>query len=121
MRFPTQQDKSIHLLGLLYTEQKYAKAIYRFLPQIDVNFTKKTLTDHTSYVYSVAFHPTQPLFSTGSSDNKVHIYDLRTWTLTKTLTDHTPYVNSVAFHPTQPLFATGACDKKVQVYNTDRW
>ena len=42
----------------------------------------KTLSDHSDFVYSVSWHPTQPLLASGA--NTVKIYDARDWKVVKT-------------------------------------
>ena len=76
----------------------------------------KTLSDHFHWVNSVSWHPTQPLFASGSSDKTVRIYDTRDWKVVKTLSDHSDWVNSVSWHPTLPLLASGSEDKTVRIY-----
>jgi hypothetical protein len=65
-----------------------------------------TLEGHSSYVSSVAFHPTAPLLATGSCDNTVRLWllscDNSSATCVATLEGHSSIVRSVAFHPTAP-------------------
>ena len=65
-----------------------------------------TLAGHSSYVSSVAFHPTAPLLATGSCDKTVRLWllssDNSSATCVATLAGHSRAVLSVAFHPTAP-------------------
>ena len=56
----------------------------------------KTLSDHSDFVYSVSWHPTQPLLASGSQDRTVKIYDTRDWKVVKTLSDNALSVYSVS-------------------------
>ena len=93
----------------------YGYEIYQSEPP---SLDDKTLSDHSAVVSSVSWHPTQPLFASGSSDKTVNIYDVRDWKVVKTLSDHSDYVYSVSWHPTQPLLASGSGDKTVRIYYT---
>jgi WD40 repeat protein len=70
------------------------------------------LQGHHWWVYSVAFHPTEPLLATGSGDNTVKLWrfepDGSAATCVATLEGHSKSVMSVAFHPTLPFLATGS-------------
>ena len=79
-----------------------------------------TLEGHSSFIKSLAFHPTAPLLATGSWDNTVKLWllssDNSSATCVATLAGHSNYVKSVAFHPTAPLLATGSGDKTVKLW-----
>jgi WD40 repeat protein len=105
------------------------------------------LRGHSSYVISVAFHPTLPLLATGSWDNTAKIwsfdpdalaednisatYDHAThnWSLAKdnisatceaTLggpRGHSYHVVSVAFHPNATSLATGSLDNTAKLWH----
>ena len=79
-----------------------------------------TLAGHSSYVLSVAFHPTAPLLATGSYDETVRLWllspDYSSATCVATLEGHRSDVLSVAFHPTAPLLATGSRDNRVRLW-----
>jgi WD40 repeat protein len=84
---------------------------------------------HTRSVESVAFHPTAPLFVTGSSDKTVKLWSLVythdgsissatcVATLDRDKGGHRSTVRSVAFHPTAPLFATGSSDNTIKLWH----
>jgi WD40 repeat protein len=69
-----------------------------------------TLDGKSRNVYSVAFHPTEPLLATGNFSNNAKLWRLSddnssaTCVATLNVNDSTFY--SVAFHPTAPLLAT---------------
>ena len=82
---------------------------------------EKTLSGHFDSVYSVSWHPMQPLLASGSGDKTVKVYDTRDWKVVKTLSDHSGGVNSVSWHPTQLLLASGSNDKTVKIYDARDW
>ena len=75
---------------------------------------------HSSYIWSVAFHPTAPLLATGSHDKTARLWllssDNSSATCVATLKGHRSSVRSVAFHPTAPLLATGSDDSTVRLW-----
>jgi WD40 repeat protein len=80
-----------------------------------------TLAEHGSNIRSVAFHPTESLLATGSSDKTAKLWrispDGTAATCVATLTGHSNSVLAVAFHPTAPLFATGSSDDTAKLWN----
>jgi len=81
-----------------------------------------TLSGHTQYVISLAFHPILNIFASGSFDNTAKIWSIvsngKNATCVATLLGHTGCVVSVAFHPhpTVPLFATGSYDNTAKLW-----
>jgi len=70
----------------------------------------RTLSGHTSYVYSVAFSPDGNLLASGSGDKTTKLWDVKSGSLIRTLTGHTDPVYSVAFSPDGNLLASGSSD-----------
>ena len=70
-----------------------------------------TLAGHSSYVYSVAFHPTAPLLATGSWDKTAKLWrfspDGSAATCVATL-KHYHYVRTVVFNPTGKKLVTAS-------------
>ena len=79
-----------------------------------------TLEGHSSFVFSVAFHPTAPLLATGSRDKTLRLWllssDNSSATCVATLEGHRERGTSVAFHPTAPLLATGSWDTTARLW-----
>ncbi|MDE2808198.1 MAG: collagenase [Gemmatimonadota bacterium] len=75
-----------------------------------------TLSDHTSWVSSVAFSPDGTTLASGSGDSTVKLWNLATKANTATLSDHTSWVSSVAFSPDGTL-AAGLEDGSVKLWN----
>jgi WD40 repeat protein len=66
-----------------------------------------TVAGHSDYVFSVAFHATEPLLATGSWDNSAKVWrmsaDGTAATCVATLAGHSDIVTSVAFHAREPM------------------
>ena len=75
-----------------------------------------TLSDHTSWVSSVAFSPDGTTLASGSGDSTVKLWNLVTKANTNTLSDHTSWVSSVAFSPDGTL-AAGLEDGTIKLWN----
>ena len=86
----------------------------------EIAILKSTLEGHSDSVYSVAFHPTEPLLATCSFDSTAKLWRFSPEgsmaTCVATLAGHSSYIESVAFHPTAPLLATGSDDKTTKLW-----
>jgi len=72
----------------------------------------RTLSGHTSDVYSVAFSPDGKILASGSADNTIKLWDVATGREIRTLSGHTNWVLSVAFSPDGKILASGSCGKQ---------
>lgn len=73
--------------------------------------------DHEGPVRCVNFHPTQPLFVSGSDD-----YSIKVWSLTSrkcifTLTGHLDYLRNVSFHHDLPWILSCSDDQTIRIWN----
>ena len=79
-----------------------------------------TLQGHSTWVSSVAFHPSAPYLATGSYDKTAKLWllnaDCSAATCVSTLQGHSSWVLSVAFHPSAPYLATGSFDGTVKLW-----
>ena len=84
-----------------------------------------TLVMDSVCVSSVAFHPTEPLLATGSSDATAKLWRFSpdgsaannmSAVCVETLRGHSKWVTSVAFHPTEPFLATGSRDNTAKIW-----
>ena len=79
-----------------------------------------TLQGHSSFVTSVAYHPSAPILATGSDDRTAKLWllnaDCSAATCVSTLQGHSDCVRSVAFHPSAPYLATGSWDTTAKLW-----
>lgn len=70
----------------------------------------RTLKGHTSYVFCVKFNPRSNLIVSGSFDEKVRIWDVRTGTCQRILPAHPDPVTSVDFNQDGTLIVSSGYD-----------
>lgn len=78
---------------------------------------EQTLQGHSDYVLSVAFSPDGKKLATGSLDNTIKIWDLKTGGVIQTLTGHTEYVKQVIFSPDGKQIASCSFDYTAKVWS----
>jgi eukaryotic-like serine/threonine-protein kinase len=76
------------------------------------------LTNHTTWVASMAFSRTDPILATSSADEKIRLWDTTTWNETTTLTGHLSLVDSVAVSPDGRWLASGSKDRTVRIWDS---
>jgi len=76
-----------------------------------------TLKGHTGAVTSVAFSPDVLRLASGSYDQTVMVWDLRTGQKSLTLKGHTGIVTGVAFSPDGQRLASGSWDQTVRIWD----
>jgi WD40 repeat protein len=127
---PVKNTKLIKLLiaailGLIGT-QIYGYARYGVSPvnpiSIIANLSsgislEKTLTGHSSLVWSVAYSPDGQTLASGSHDKTIKLWDVKTGNLLQTLTGHSDWVNSVAYSPNGQTLASGSGDNTIKLWN----
>lgn len=79
---------------------------------------------HTDRVWSISWHPTQPLFASCSGDKSVRLWKLDegngSWGCVSTLDDaHKRTIRSVAFSPDGKLLATASFDASTAIWERD--
>lgn len=87
-----------------------------------VNYEKvKSLRGFTGEVLSAAFSPDNKYLATGLSNNRVIIWDVKSWNSVITLEKNENDVTAVAFSSDGKFFASGDSQKKIYVWNTSNW
>ena len=75
----------------------------------------RTLTGHTSGVWSVAFSPDGQALASGSDDNTIKLWNVSDGSRLQTYDQEIVYVHSIQFSPDGRLFAYGRFDATVAV------
>jgi hypothetical protein len=76
-----------------------------------------TLQGHTRSLTSVAFSADGLTLASGSDDQTVRLWDVRTGQTMATLRGHTGFVNAVAFGPDGQTLASGSMDDTVRLWD----
>ncbi|MHB8954469.1 MAG: WD40 repeat domain-containing protein [Pirellulaceae bacterium] len=76
-----------------------------------------TFAGHTAAVYSVVFSPDGKTLASGSEDNTIKLWDVKTGIITATLEGHTKTIWSVAFSPDGKTLASGSEDKTIKLWD----
>lgn len=70
----------------------------------------QTFTGHLGYVFSLCWGPTGGMAASGSFDESVRLWDVRTGICLRTIAAHADPVTGVAFHPDGSLLASSSYD-----------
>jgi WD40 repeat protein len=76
------------------------------------------VASHGDWVYGVATSPDSRIFATGSCDDVVKLWDLKSGEHVRTLRGPRSCISSIAFSPDGSLVAAGSQDYRVSVWET---
>ena len=77
------------------------------------------LVGHSYYVTSVAFSPDGLTVVSGSSDEKIKLWNVETGQEIKTLVGHVNDVTSVVFSPDGKTVVSGSWDNKIKLWSVE--
>jgi WD40 repeat protein len=77
----------------------------------------QTLTGHFGWVRSVAYSPDGQTLASGSDDNSIKLWDVKTGNLLQTLFGHFDWVLSVAYSPDSQTLASGSRDNTIKLWD----
>ncbi|MFW9854516.1 MAG: hypothetical protein ACFFFG_05630 [Candidatus Thorarchaeota archaeon] len=77
----------------------------------------RTLTGHSSTIWSVVFHPNGRMLASASADNTVKLWNASTGSLIRNLMGHTSAVYCLDFSPSGDVLASGSFDRSILLWN----
>ncbi len=77
--------------------------------------TSRTLAGHSGAVYAVAFSPDSQWLATGSLDETIRFWEIRSGQVIRTLPGHSKWVNALAFSPDGSKIVSVGRDGTVRV------
>jgi WD40 repeat protein len=77
----------------------------------------QTLTGHSDWVWSVAYSPDGQTLASGSWDNTIKLWNVKTGNLLQTLEGHSSWVNSVTYSPDGQTLASASNDNTIKLWN----
>ena len=77
----------------------------------------RTLKEHETTIYSLAWSPDGEAFSSGDASGRIIVWDPRTWTIRRSIVGHPSGVRAMAFSRDGRRLATGGDDGVVKVWN----
>ncbi|KAJ6176749.1 hypothetical protein N7485_003663 [Penicillium canescens] len=118
----------LYYSGLVFSPQQsimrkmYSEDIPKWicpLPQVEATWSPhlQTLTGHLDSVYSVAFCSDRSMLASGSSDETIKLWNVKTGKELQTLTGHTSWVSSMAFSSDGSILASGSYDHTIKLWD----
>lgn len=80
---------------------------------------RAVLEDHTEAIYGIAFSPNGELLASGSRDNSVRVWDVKTGKELFFSLEHNGEVHSVAFSTDGATLASGGADGKIRLWDVE--
>ena len=83
----------------------------------DIGSFHHILQGHTNYINDIAFSPDGQTLASGSGDQTVRLWDVRTGQTRHIFQGHTDWITSVAFSPDGQTLASGSADHTVRLWD----
>lgn len=80
---------------------------------------RRTLSGHSDVVKSVAISPDGQLLASGSYDQTIKLWSLRTGELLRTFCGHTHRVTCIAISPDAQILASGSYDRTIKLWSLE--
>ncbi|KAG8885423.1 hypothetical protein FRB97_001146 [Tulasnella sp. 331] len=96
-------------------DEEGGAAIIEDDPEVEDNSIQH-FSDHTSSVFAITAHPSQPLAASGGEDDLGYIWNVMHGELVVKLTGHTDSVSAVDWSFDGEMIATGGMDGRVRVW-----
>ncbi len=77
----------------------------------------QTFADHEQGINTVKFHPDGTCVASGSADNSIKIWDIRSNRLLQHYDAHTAQVNAVNFHPSGKYLISSSNDATLKIWD----
>ncbi|GKZ27706.1 hypothetical protein AbraIFM66951_006144 [Aspergillus brasiliensis] len=130
MSMTTNAPLQLYCSGLMFSPEQsvvrktYSKNIPEWicpLPKVEATWSPElqTLTGHSGSVNSVAFSSDGLTLASGSDDNTIKLWNVKTGSELQTLTGHSGSVRSVAFSSDGSTLASGSSDQTIKLWNVE--
>ncbi len=80
---------------------------------------RAVLEGHTEAIYGIDFSPNGELLASGSRDNSVRVWDVKTGKELFFSLEHNGEVHSVAFSTDGAMLASGGADGKIRLWDVE--
>jgi WD40 repeat protein len=78
---------------------------------------RNRLEGHSDWINSVSFSPDGKILASGSRDNTIKLWDVKTGKVIKTLNQDSISILSISFSPDGKTLASGSSDKAIKLWN----
>ena len=82
---------------------------------------QKTLGQHEEMANTVCFSPDGALLVSGSNDNKIKVFEVKSGKLLKEFTAHSVGVKDLVFHPDGSMLYSAGRDNLIRVWDCSNW
>ncbi|TDI66322.1 MAG: WD40 repeat domain-containing protein [Bacteroidetes bacterium] len=117
--------KSARCISINIESEEFAVGYSDHMVRIfDINTyrLKYELAGHTNSVFTVAYHPKQPMLLSGGRDAHLKMWSIEdNYSLQESVVAHMYAINHLEFSPNGQLFVTCSMDKSIKVWNAQEF